>query len=87
MAKRSTNHPATTYLFIPSYKKIETRFFELPEVHTITGYSQISWQPIYNMINPVALPEETMSNAAKHFFFGLTCQLVVRRDRKCKFVC
>jgi hypothetical protein len=24
-------------------------------VHTITGYDQISWRPIYNMYKPVAL--------------------------------
>jgi hypothetical protein len=55
MVKWSTNHPAMTYLFIPSYDFFAPRFFGLPVVYIITGYGQISWRSIYNMINPVAL--------------------------------
>jgi hypothetical protein len=53
-AKRSTNKPDNTYLLIPSYDFFQNYFFGKPIDHTITGYAQISWRPIYNINKPVA---------------------------------
>jgi hypothetical protein len=54
MANRSTDYPATTYIFIPSYEFFKTLLFGKLIVHTITCYGQISWRPIYNMYKAVA---------------------------------
>jgi hypothetical protein len=53
-AKCSTTHPDNTYLLIPSTDFFQDNFFGKLMDHTITGYAQISWQPIYNINKAVA---------------------------------
>jgi hypothetical protein len=64
------NQPAKTYILIPSYDFFETFYFGKPMVHTITGYGQISWRPIYNMYKPVALRALTSNRMARSFPHG-----------------